>query len=82
MAKWPNYFISGKQFQKRPNGNPVLYSVVRASHGFATLTSNGRVSGESRFKRNSRLVPFFCGKEFEKCLVVAMLRTDGALTFS
>ena len=34
MAKWPNYFISGKQFQKgqiwliwpfkRPNGNPAL----------------------------------------------------------
>jgi hypothetical protein len=22
MAKWPNHFISGKQFQKRPNGNP------------------------------------------------------------
>jgi len=21
-AKWPNHFISGKQFQKRPNGNP------------------------------------------------------------
>jgi len=20
--KWPNHFISGKQFQKRPNGNP------------------------------------------------------------
>jgi hypothetical protein len=24
MAKWPNHFISGKQFQKRPNGNPAL----------------------------------------------------------
>ncbi len=24
MAKWPNHFISGKQFQKRPNGNPDL----------------------------------------------------------
>jgi len=23
MAKWPNHFISGKQFQKWPNGNPV-----------------------------------------------------------
>ncbi len=23
MAKWPNHFISGKQFQKRPNGNPA-----------------------------------------------------------
>jgi len=23
MAKWPNHFISGKQFQKTPNGNPV-----------------------------------------------------------
>jgi len=22
MAKWPNHFISSKQFQKRPNGNP------------------------------------------------------------
>ncbi len=22
MAKWPNHFISGKKFQKRPNGNP------------------------------------------------------------
>ncbi len=22
MAKWPNHFISGKRFQKRPNGNP------------------------------------------------------------
>jgi len=22
MAKWPNHFISVKQFQKRPNGNP------------------------------------------------------------
>jgi len=21
--KWPKHFISGKQFQKRPNGNPV-----------------------------------------------------------
>jgi hypothetical protein len=21
--KWPNHFISYKQFQKRPNGNPV-----------------------------------------------------------
>ena len=33
MAKWPNHFISGKQFQtgqiwplKRPNGNPVYNS--------------------------------------------------------
>jgi len=26
MAKWPNLFISGKQFQKRPNGNPGLRS--------------------------------------------------------
>jgi len=25
MAKWPNHFISGKQFQKRPNGNPDKY---------------------------------------------------------
>jgi len=25
MAKWPNHFISGKQFQKRPNGNPDLF---------------------------------------------------------
>jgi len=25
MAKWPNLFISGEQFQKRPNGNPGLY---------------------------------------------------------
>ncbi len=24
MAKWPNSFISGKQLQKRPNGNPGL----------------------------------------------------------
>jgi len=24
MAKWPNHFISGKQFQKRPNGNPGM----------------------------------------------------------
>ncbi len=24
MAKWPNHFIYGKQFQKRPNGNPEL----------------------------------------------------------
>jgi len=24
MAKWPNQIISGKQFQKRPNGNPVI----------------------------------------------------------
>ncbi len=23
MAKWQNHFISGKQFQKRPNGNPA-----------------------------------------------------------
>jgi len=23
-AKWPNYFLSGKHFQKRPNGNPEL----------------------------------------------------------
>jgi hypothetical protein len=23
MAKWPNHFISGKQFQKRPDGNPA-----------------------------------------------------------
>jgi hypothetical protein len=23
MAKWPKHFISGKQFQKRPNGNPA-----------------------------------------------------------
>jgi len=23
MAKLPNHFISGKQFQKRPNGNPA-----------------------------------------------------------
>jgi len=22
MAKWPNHFIYGKQFQKRPNDNP------------------------------------------------------------
>jgi hypothetical protein len=22
MSKWPNSFISGKLFQKRPNGNP------------------------------------------------------------
>jgi len=36
MAKWPNHFISGKQFQKgqvrqiwplkRPNGNPAVDS--------------------------------------------------------
>jgi len=26
MAKWPNHFISGKQFQKRPNGNPDLFA--------------------------------------------------------
>jgi hypothetical protein len=23
-VKWPNYFISDKHFQKRPNGNPEL----------------------------------------------------------
>ncbi len=23
MAKWPNHFISGKQFQKGPNGDPA-----------------------------------------------------------
>jgi len=23
MANWPNHFIPGKQFLKRPNGNPV-----------------------------------------------------------
>ncbi len=22
ISKWPNHFISGKLFQKRPNGNP------------------------------------------------------------
>jgi len=25
MAKWSNYFISGKQFQKMQNGNPAVY---------------------------------------------------------
>jgi hypothetical protein len=24
MEKWPNHFISGKQLQKRPKGNPAL----------------------------------------------------------
>jgi hypothetical protein len=28
--KWPNYFISGKLFQKRPNGNPVQAYVLSA----------------------------------------------------
>jgi hypothetical protein len=27
MAKWPSHFISGKQFQKRPNGNPDRISL-------------------------------------------------------
>jgi len=26
MAKGPNHLISGKQFQKRPNGNSVMQS--------------------------------------------------------
>ena len=29
MAKWPNHFISGKQFQKRPNGNPGSSTILK-----------------------------------------------------
>jgi hypothetical protein len=25
MDKWPKHFISGKQFQKRPTGNPDYF---------------------------------------------------------
>jgi len=28
MAKWPNNIISGKQFQKSPNGNPGMCACV------------------------------------------------------
>jgi hypothetical protein len=27
-TKWPNYFIFGKNFQKRPNGNPDYHNVT------------------------------------------------------
>jgi len=35
MTKWPNHFISGKQFQKRPNGNPDewLCSLIPEKNG-------------------------------------------------
>ena len=26
IDKWPDYYLSGKQFQKRPNGKPALPS--------------------------------------------------------
>jgi hypothetical protein len=51
MAKWPNHFISGKQFQKRPNladlafkrpnGNPAITRVKVPSRTFMKLTPGG-----------------------------------------
>jgi len=38
MAKRPNYFISGKQFRKRPNGNPA---VVRGERGWENAGEGG-----------------------------------------
>jgi hypothetical protein len=43
MAKWPNHFISDKQFKKRPNGNPDAsnvenHSTRRVEHNFVGET--------------------------------------------
>jgi hypothetical protein len=32
MAKWPNHFISGKQFQKRPNLADLAFNVKLYFH--------------------------------------------------
>ncbi len=53
-AKWPNYFISWKLFQKRPNGNPD-WTVTNLS--FHTHTWTNRLS-LSRFSPS--LYDFIC----------------------
>jgi len=45
MAKWSNYFISGKQFQKRPNGNPDSYALFEWP--LSPLTSKCNLNCES-----------------------------------
>jgi len=39
MAKWPNHFISGKQFQKRPNDNPGVQPNPRVATNVSTELS-------------------------------------------
>jgi hypothetical protein len=39
MVKWPNHLISGKQFQKRANGNTRSLQIefYRFCHGFRLM---------------------------------------------
>jgi len=45
MAKWPNHFISGKQFQKRLNGNPasLLEETTTDSPGYIEICEKSEI---------------------------------------
>ncbi len=53
MAKWPNYFFSGKQFQKRPNGNPGSLRNIIHEHPWKVTRSKWLAKLTSGRTRNA-----------------------------
>jgi hypothetical protein len=64
MAKWPDHFISGKQFLKSPNGNPVPNVIEEGLFKFPAQTV---IDGLFKFQHKPRHKPL-TGSKFTNLL--------------